>query len=711
MAWYKIYVGARSRQRLGKLIIFLPSHKNFVEAGFMKMSIQQTGSKFRLQSIIQKVEIKGKRSHPDAEPDTRPTKRKKENDSIVFVTLEQIPDLMTGDELVRELAKNLKHNGLSFMNPFCSWHQISPGRFRMNMRSKRQAELLCWFNGLVLKNGPKSSSVKCERGGDWKGPPPQYKSYDEFILHEGKPMDLSYKPKIQEAVVPKSTPENGRNEPLWAETNPTVALNGQRKEQFPVSLKRYPQSKSVADTVAFLNQVMKDEGLIDKHTPKAILSYRCEFPSGYCFLEMANPEVQKKICWLNGIPWSTFGIIIIGHDWSGSIKPQYNSWAIYKAQGDANRVQVFLRNPPTKAKNEILDFLNAKLWEYGLARRDEFGVLRFNYLGPGSNLVGGLEVASPEMREKLLYLNGIGGWKDPAYRFILFPHVHYKGPPPKYRNFSDFLKGFEIQNPSLSESSHQFESSEHDDIRNPSSGGQVEAQGSHCSKSNRRGVSASYYGPCVGLPMSEESNRLFAAPSGQNENSSRSLDPQIAASPTYRTEHPVPTFENNGDMNQQLLASNSNYQLASQKDETEQLRKQVADLQKSNEHLKKSLSDKTQAANYFQSLLSKVKEELETAKGQLGDVHQSWQEQAQVIVDKDAQLAESQGRIDELKECAAKREKALAAQSQALLNETMNRQKAEGMLGLLQMENMKQQARILAALSALNPPDSKKEGD
>ncbi|CAJ1949528.1 unnamed protein product [Cylindrotheca closterium] len=548
------------------------------------------------------------------------------------------------------------------------------------MRSRRQAESLCWLNGMILKNGLKSSTVRCQRDDDWTGPPSKYKSYDEFVLAEGESMDMSYEPKIQEVVAPKSTPGDGRNEPSCAKINPPMVPDDQKKECVIVHLVHRPKCKSVADTVDFLNQVMRDEGFVDQQTTKAIVSYRSEQRT--VVLEMLNIELQKKICWLNAIPWSNFGIIrISGPDWS--IKPQYNSWAVFKAQGDRCLIRVYLRNPPNWYKDhDLVQFFNSAMWRFGLARKDELGVLRFQFLTPN---VGSFEVPNGAMQEKLLYLNGIGGCtEDPNYRFHLEPHQSYVGPAPKYKWFSEFLKNFEIQNPSPSRSAYQFERSGRDATRDPSCDDQ--AQGSPFSKSNDR----SY--PNLHLP--------------------------IAASPNRSKDHHVPTFVESDRGRKQLfdeaahrsLGSNSRNQLASQvKDENAQLRKQVADLQKSNGDLKKSILDSTHAANGFRSLLSEVKEKLATTTWQLDAVHQSWQEQTQVIASKDAELAELQGRVDKLSECADQSDKELAAKSQALLIETTKRQKAEKIVGLILTGNRKKQARINSAMAALNRPKSTKK--
>jgi archaellum component FlaC len=99
--------------------------------------------------------------------------------------------------------------------------------------------------------------------------------------------------------------------------------------------------------------------------------------------------------------------------------------------------------------------------------------------------------------------------------------------------------------------------------------------------------------------------------------------------------------------------------------------------------------DKTQAANGFQSMLHEVNEKLVTIEGQLGAVHRSWQGQTQVIASKDAEVAELQGRVDELSECVNTRNMELAAISQAFRNETKKRQKSEAILDLIQMEHIK----------------------
>ncbi|KAL3944528.1 MAG: hypothetical protein SGBAC_001396 [Bacillariaceae sp.] len=263
------------------------------------------------------------------------------------------------------------------------------------------------------------------------------------------------------------------------------------------------------------------------------------------------------------------------------------------------------------------------MWQYGLARNDELGVIRFQLDPSGAN-VGSFGVANGEMREKLLYLNGIGGYKDTKYCFQLEPHSSYKGPLPKYRCFSDFFKDFDIQNQSLSDSIPQLESIDRNQIQNASSGSQ--AQGSTHSKSNQHFMKNTGSGE----NSSPSFDKCFATPK-QKQDSDPNLHLPIVSSPSSMKNYHFPTAENSGDKKQQFEG------------------------------------------------------------------------------DSECDLAKLQGCVDELTECVAKRDNAVAAQSQASRNETMKRQKAEEVLRVLQMENMEQQARILATMSALNPPVSKKE--
>ncbi|CAJ1949530.1 unnamed protein product [Cylindrotheca closterium] len=510
-----------------------------------------------------------------------------------------------------------------------------------------------------------------------------------------------------------------------------LVSDSRKMERLPVFLNEFPQGKSLADTVAFLNQVMRDEGLVDKHTPKAIISYRSGDPSGYCVLDMATAECQKKICWLNAIPWSNSGIIKIGRNWTGCIKPQFDSWAIYRAQGDATRVRLFLRDPPTKAKNEILSFFNAKLSEYGLTRRGEFGVLRYRYEGAGPNLVGVLEVANAEVRDKIFCLNGVGGWrKDPSYRFNLFPHKRYTGPPPKYQCFGDFLKDYESRagrldgqfyEPPASNPTQSYKSNEYHEYTDRSSDNFVygsnhrrcaDRSDGHYHRNDNRDWNNS---DRVHQAPGPQPNCRFA--SNEHDDGQIQISSEEMEGSTYSNlNHSVQNYEHYGndrrsyDGQNRPLSFNANDRLPlDEHNENDELKKKIAELQESNNSLTQNLSEKTQAANYFQSMLTIVKNDLSETQGQLNSVHASWQEQTIEIESKDAQIAELQGCINELNAKVGERKRALSAQSQALLDEAMRRQAASAILDQYQIDNMKQQARLDAAIAALKSTGPKKE--
>lgn len=525
----------------------------------------------------------------------------------------------------------------------------------------------------------------------------------------------SQETRTEETIVPKPLSTNERHQHLYRGDRNSPS-ESRTEGRFPILLTQYPLGKTISDTVAFLNQVMKDEELLDKHTPKAIISHHCRDSSGHCVLEMANPEVQKKICWLSSIPWSGFGIINVGRDWTGSVRPQYTSYAVYKAHGDVASVRVYLCNPPTNGKQEIRDFFNAKLWEYGLARRDEFGVLRYKHGGLGGTRVGVLEVASSKMREKLLYLNGVGGWKDPAYRFVLCPHQQYTGPPPKYRHFKDFLKDFENKTRRLdgqlygSLTSNRNKYDEHMGRRNDdcsyTSNPRCVHSGYCENKLSFRHLDDRTCRPFYGSPNHKPHCNNRDANSNDRFRQTPNSQPNRRSGSNGRESY---QRRDDGPQNGSPSSDAKSHLSQNEVIENEELKKRVAQLEKLNNSLTQNLTEKTEAAKDFQSQLNSAKKELATTQNTLNNVHTSWQEQTREIASKDAQIAELQGCVSALKTNVGESKRALDAQSQALLDETMKRRATGAILDQFQIENMKQQARLHAAISALQSTDPMKE--
>jgi hypothetical protein len=247
--------------------------------------------------------------HPrsSSNDDASPSKKQKELEANeVFVSVQQNYQTVTGDQLVQFLQDTLVGHGLCYGKAITSWFKITQKTYRINVRSSRQAEFLCCFNGLTLKNGQNSSPLTFDRGGRWK-PTPKYQSYAEFVEHEGKPMEIA-----KEVAAP----------------------NSKIMAKFVAFLFYFPSCRSIQETVSFLNQVMEEEGLVHKSIDRAILAYHFDTQERYWVLEMANEDVQETIQWLHSVPWSDFGTILVGaggRDGKPRLeKPRYTSWAAYK---------------------------------------------------------------------------------------------------------------------------------------------------------------------------------------------------------------------------------------------------------------------------------------------------------------------------------------------------------------------------------------------
>jgi hypothetical protein len=551
---------------------------------------QMDASEFR--SLMKEVQLRADMSskHPrsSSNDDASPSKKQKELETNkVFVSVQQNCQTVVGDQLVQFLQDTLVSHGLCFGKAITACFKLTQNTYRINVRSSRQAEFLCWFNGLTLKNGQNSAPLTFDRGDRWKGPKPKYQSYAEFVEHEGRPMQI---------------------------TKEVAAPNSKSIAKCVAFLFYFPSCRSIKQTVSFLNQVMEEEGLVHKSIDRAIVAYHFDRQKRYWVLEMANEDVQEKIRWLHSLPWSDFGTIKIGaggRDGKPRLeRPRYTSWAAYKANGDIAAVTVFLRNPPITDTKDVVFFLNKRMREYGLLPKGQLAVLRFRQITDNALK---LEVATPEMREKIMYLRGMGGWNDPAYRAQLQPHSQYKGPTPKYRCFSEFWGDLEKSR-------------------------QAAPQENTASSSSNKEAAKS--------PPTPETLPVIVPVSNYAGQESQSTG-----------EHEVETPPSQTPANDDATAI---------REENERLKKELVKLVQNNDSLKGQLSTKADKETDLQACVNKITTELATTRQQLHDVHQSWQEQVHEISEKDGQISFMTNSIDALQKHVQTATESLAIESHAL---------------------------------------------
>jgi hypothetical protein len=563
--------------------------------------------------------MNSKRPRSSSNDDVSPSKKQKEPETNeVFVSVQQNYQTVIGDQLVQFLQDTLVSHGLCYGKAITSCFKTTQKTYRINVRSSRQAEFLCCFNGLTLKNGQNSAPLTFDRVGRRKGPKPKYQSYAEFVEHEGKPMEI---------------------------TKEVAAPNSKRMAKCVAFLFYFPSCRSIKETVSFLNQVMEEEGLVHKSIDKAILAYHFDTQERYWVLEMADEDVQEKIQWLHSLPWSDFGTISVGaggRDGKPRLeKPRYTSWAAYKVDGAIAAVTVFLRNPPITDTKDVVSFLNQRMREYGLLPKGQLAVLRCRRI---TDKFLTLEVANPEMREKIVYLRDMGRWNDPAYRTPLQPHSQYKAPTPNYRFFSEFWGDLEKSRQAAPQENTPPSSANKDAAKSP--------------------------------PTPETLPVLVPVNNHGGQETQSSGEQEVETPPSQT---PV------------------NDDATAIREENERLKKELVELVQNNVSLKGQLSTKTDKETDLQACVNRITSELATTQQQLHDVHQSWQKQVHEISEKDGQISFLTNRIDALQKHVQTATESLAIQSHALVEERKERKQGEAIFYQRQVKNFKQQEAISAA--------------
>ena len=492
---------------------------------------------------------------------------------------------------------------------------------------------------------------------------------------------------------------------------------------------------------------MRNERLVDEFTEKAIVAHAYDKQMGCWTLQLANRRVAETIVYLNGMPWCDYGTIRI----KISGKRRFTSWIEFKTGGNVDLATVFLYNPPTKDKKEVNAFINDSMSHFGLSQ-GTIAVLRCLRIEKGAAAkknVWILETSSPEMAEKLMYLDGMP-WGDKAAVTKLRRHYLYHGPEPKYRSFKIFLqhlisKGYQHQQQERQSNQYAADS--------------PDVSSSICHSTPHAITSLQIFLKKVPASVTEEEIKSYLNQQMKHYNlstgttaivacrqaphSSRSwvlemLNPEMAGRILYlngmpwkedgsycaqlnrhsKYTGPAPKYTNFGDFIKNFETKRVVQEVATLQpgavadtiesleeksspeqsksphnvdlqDENEHLRNEIANLIQGNNDLQQRLSDQEGHTQELETSLEQTSGELETTRLQLASVHESWQDQVEVLNGKEVHLKELNQRLEDLHQHSQNVTNSLAMQTKVLVEERRERKLVEDILERLQEEPLR----------------------
>lgn len=195
----------------------------------------------------------------------------------------------------------------------------------------------------------------------------------------------------------------------------------------------------IQDTMAFINQIMRNEGFTDEGSD-AMIGYRAIGLTAW-HLETSSKKLAEEACYLNGIHFRNVPLHIARTKDCKAV-PRFSNWNEYHlfryGKNDHNTeisIHVHVGKPKNKhelPERKLIGELRKKLKDHDLGGED---AIKSSIKLPSGTFV--LVMKSPREADTICYLNGLVVEKDHTV------HVHrrreWEGPPPKFRNYKEFL--------------------------------------------------------------------------------------------------------------------------------------------------------------------------------------------------------------------------------------------------------------------------------
>eukprot|EP00980_Cylindrotheca_fusiformis_P002538 scaffold596_cov87-Cylindrotheca_fusiformis.AAC.8 len=202
--------------------------------------------------------------------------------------------------------------------------------------------------------------------------------------------------------------------------------------------------------VNFINETMRKERFCQSIDNRNAVVNVLERSRNCCFrLEMATVELAEKVCYLNRIEFHHKLLRISrNRHYYAMVPPRYACWndyhvATYGVNDPMIDVQIFAHCDHHNIDDDdnatyLVEFLNQKMKQYDLCRPQQKNAIKRSRPIAMRTIL--LEMESPELAEKICYLNNIPNDRDDTSVIRLQRPEDWSGLAPKYDSFLEFLR-------------------------------------------------------------------------------------------------------------------------------------------------------------------------------------------------------------------------------------------------------------------------------
>lgn len=510
--------------------------------------------------------------------------------SKIKVILTQNPPICSyGTALMEFLNERMKKLELCKHNAICRVkgpRSRVPGQWTLDALTEDVADKLCYLNKINFKN----STIMLKRHHEYTGSPPKFTVFQNFMKDRY--------PKIQ------------------------------------VILRQQPPTNDCVSLLAFINATMKQFGLCEEN------SVDCweESGPGEWTLDAASEATAEKLCYLHLISLENSTIMLKRHyDYKGPA-PKFSTYNDFVKDYSSKIKVILIQEPPISDGPSLQKILNATMKKFGLCEQDAVAHCEESGLGKWM-LVAGSEVIA----EKLCYLNHLSLH---SWTITLERHSTYKGPAPKFCNFQSFSQHYD--NNKTPKISHALNNKLVEDglTRDAHTSSISDAVINQTSPTVHVSNNALNYRPTQPADDNADTN----GPESQANIHLQEIT-RLKRELLTLTRELVSTKQQFGEVTEQYEELKATKEMeegfiqasGTCKDAEAKLAMTVEELTAANQAL--ALVAEKEKSNMQGELLG-LSSQLVMTQQQLADVHKSWQEQQQQIIDLQAESGEAKAKLE-----------------------------------------------------------------